>query len=268
MSGTRTIPDITSYDLLKTFAVLFMVVDHIGYYFLPDDNWTRMVGRLCVPIWFFLIGYANTRHIPFLLAAGAIFLVGMNMVVGLSIMPFNVLPTIIFARLALDKTMAFCLKSNTHLWVMSVFLLVAALPTYFISEYGTLGLILAMYGYMVRHRGTHNLITKDYVQNYMIFAAMAFLVMQEISFGFNIMQISICTLASFTVFFYLLNFDGKPLPSLNSNLSDIPRRLLHFCGHRTLEIYIAHLTLFKIAALMLGLKGYELFHLKILPLDF
>ncbi len=267
MAHIRPQFDITPYDLVKTFAVLCMVIDHVGYYFFPDDNWTRVVGRMCVPIWFFLIGYANTRQIPFLLWAGAIFLVGMNAVVGPSLIPFNVLPTLIFARLALDKTMDYCLKSDVRLWGMSALLLITALPTYFISEYGTLGLILTMFGYMVRHRGIHEKITKDYVQNFMVFAAISFLIMQEISFGFNIIQLSLCTIGSFAIFLYLLSFDGKPIPALNSKIPPIWHNFLHFCGRHTLEIYIIHVTIFKIAALLLGMAGYGLFQLKILPLD-
>ncbi len=42
--------DLTSYDLLKTLAVILMIIDHVGHHFFPDEMWFRVVGRLCVPI--------------------------------------------------------------------------------------------------------------------------------------------------------------------------------------------------------------------------
>ena len=59
---TKTLSSyLTSYDLLKTLALVLMVIDHIGYFFYPEEMWWRVLGRLSVPIWFFLIGYANAR---------------------------------------------------------------------------------------------------------------------------------------------------------------------------------------------------------------
>ncbi len=33
---------LTAYDLLKTLAIILMVVDHIGAYFFPDQMWWRV----------------------------------------------------------------------------------------------------------------------------------------------------------------------------------------------------------------------------------
>ena len=40
--------ELTSYDFLKTFAVVFMVIDHAGFFFFPDNDWMRVAGRLSV----------------------------------------------------------------------------------------------------------------------------------------------------------------------------------------------------------------------------
>ena len=73
---TKNLPrDLTSYDFLKAVAVLLMVIDHVGFYFYPDQQWFRVFGRLCVPIWFFLIGYARSRDLSLYLWGGMILLV-------------------------------------------------------------------------------------------------------------------------------------------------------------------------------------------------
>jgi hypothetical protein len=47
-------------------------VDHYGYFYHPDDMGWRLVGRTASPIFFFLIGFARTRTVPWTwLAFGA-----------------------------------------------------------------------------------------------------------------------------------------------------------------------------------------------------
>jgi surface polysaccharide O-acyltransferase-like enzyme len=51
-------------DWLKTAAIILVVVDHIGYFFIEHDQWWSVFGRLAAPVFFFLIGYAQTRTVP------------------------------------------------------------------------------------------------------------------------------------------------------------------------------------------------------------
>ena len=60
---TRNAVDNT--DWLKTLAIILVVVDHIGYFFIDDNEWWSVFGRLAAPSFFFLIGYAETRVVPF-----------------------------------------------------------------------------------------------------------------------------------------------------------------------------------------------------------
>ena len=49
---------VDSHDLLKVVATFFMLIDHLGAYILPDDQFLRVLGRVAAPLFFFLIGYA------------------------------------------------------------------------------------------------------------------------------------------------------------------------------------------------------------------
>ena len=82
--GAKTLSrNITSYDMLKTAAVVLMIIDHIGYFFFPEMPIFRALGRLCVPIWMFLVGYARTREISRELWIGGVILAVSKMAVGL-----------------------------------------------------------------------------------------------------------------------------------------------------------------------------------------
>jgi TraX protein len=52
-------------DWLKTAAIILVAVDHFGHFFVEDDRWWSAFGRLAAPTFFFLMGYAQTRTVPF-----------------------------------------------------------------------------------------------------------------------------------------------------------------------------------------------------------
>lgn len=51
-------------SMLKIFAMLFMVVDHIGAIIYPELMWIRILGRVSFPIFAFFVaeGYVHTRN--------------------------------------------------------------------------------------------------------------------------------------------------------------------------------------------------------------
>jgi len=51
-----------------------MVIDHVGYYLLDDNPWFRMLGRICAPMLYFLIGYVNKLRINYFLIGYGILL--------------------------------------------------------------------------------------------------------------------------------------------------------------------------------------------------
>lgn len=55
---------IDNTDWLKTAAIILVLVDHFGYFFMEDDLWWSVLGRLAAPTFFFLIGYARTHSLP------------------------------------------------------------------------------------------------------------------------------------------------------------------------------------------------------------
>ena len=55
---------VTTTDAWKLFAITFVLIDHYGYYFDPDEIWWRLFGRVASPVFFFFIGFARTRRVP------------------------------------------------------------------------------------------------------------------------------------------------------------------------------------------------------------
>jgi hypothetical protein len=55
---------VTTTDVLKFVGVAAFLVDHYGLCFDPGQAWWRLVGRVAAPIFFFLIGFARARSVP------------------------------------------------------------------------------------------------------------------------------------------------------------------------------------------------------------
>jgi TraX protein len=63
--STHTPHTVDNTDWLKAAAIILVAVDHIGYFFIEDAQWWSVFGRLAAPAFFFLLGFAQTRTVPF-----------------------------------------------------------------------------------------------------------------------------------------------------------------------------------------------------------
>ena len=109
---------VTSYDILKTIAVVLVILDHVGFYVLPEVEFLRVLGRLCVPIWFFLIGFANTREISKDLCAGVLVLTISSLIMGGSVFPITILLSFIIIRLVLNYVVEYGFKSKENFIIL------------------------------------------------------------------------------------------------------------------------------------------------------
>lgn len=258
--------EITSYDLLKTFAVLTMIVDHIGYYFYPDTEWLRIVGRLSAPVWFFLIGYANSRDLGPRLWWGMLILVVANVITGQAVLPLNILGTMIFLRLVIDTVMDRSLRDYEILFALTAVSFFLILPSSFLWEYGTASLFFAMYGWFVRHPDRVRYPRKYVVQAFIAISGTAYLAYQSLLFGLDRTQIAILAALGAAGCFFLYRFRPATYPALTATLPGPLTRMIRFMGRRTLEIYVLHLVLFKFAALTITHdERFEWFKLALFP---
>jgi len=138
------------WDALKILALLLMFADHAGAYFYMKENWLRSIGRGAAPIFLFLAGYASSYRFNWEIFILACAMTVSNWFQGFYFSPLNILFTILMCRAVLgwmDKRG----KVITKPWEWLVALCFFAIPTNFLFEYGTLGFLIALYGYM-KHR--------------------------------------------------------------------------------------------------------------------
>ena len=156
-----------SGNQLKLIAMLTMTLDHIGLYLLPQVQWLRILGRLSLPIYAYMIAegcrYTHSRKGYF---ARIAFLAAICQ--GVYFLAMGSLYQCILVTFCLSIGMIFCLdamrRSNTWisrgLFVLAVWgagfvceILPALLPgTDFAVDYGFFGALLPVLAYWGKDR--------------------------------------------------------------------------------------------------------------------
>ncbi len=250
--------DLTSYDFLKSLVVLTMVIDHIGVFFFPEQMGWRVVGRLSLPIWMFLIGCSNSRDITPMLYWGAVVLFVSDIVFGQGIFPLNILVTIMLVRVLIDYVIQFTLSSFQNMFLGVLALAILVFPTLFMFEYGTQALLFAMFGYMVRNQKKIGF-SNEAILVFMFVALFVYAAFQKITIGFDTIEFYTMAAGALLVNLVLSGFEPKLYPDLSKRLPTFLIELLKLTGRHTLEIYVIHLVLFKAAAFWLFPERFGLF---------
>ena len=269
LTGKELPKALTSYDVLKSLAIILMIIDHFGLHFYPDEMWFRTIGRLCVPIWFFLIGYANTITVPKTFWLAALIVTASALVSGQFLLPLNIMFTIMIVRYLRQKGVMNCLNSAEALRGMFFIILLLALPSSIIVEYGTTALFFAIIGYIVRHRETVNEAIKPaYTRLFAVLSFLTFFILQGLNMPYLHYDQALFLLFGFT-FVGIGLWLFKPLVFVDAPkymaLSLI--RILQFLGRRTLEIYVVHIVIFRAIAMVLDPEGYGFMDWDIVPMS-
>lgn len=250
---------LTSYDLLKTVAIILTVVDHVGHFFYPEEMWFRTIGRLCLPLWFFLIGYANTTQVPKSFWVGGIILVISSLVAGQYLLPLNILFTMAFLRIYRAGVLRHSLASPEALRGMFLILFFLGFPTAILMEYGALAMLMVLVGFMARRKDeVYEIIPKKFVLLYVFATFVAF---------FMVLGGSMPTLSEMQALVIIVGFavtgvvlwHFRPVTYDHADKFMAPSiiKILQFTGRKTLEIYVVHLLVFRGVAMYLYPEKYE-----------
>jgi TraX protein len=268
MSNVAT-RNLTTLDLFKAFAVITMIIDHLGFCFFVESLtdpmgdpyvWFRTIGRLCVPIWFFLVGYANSRDVSPPIWIGAFILLAYHFVSGMYIFPLNVLFTIIFIRLIIDRFAVFAFRNWENLAFVFFVCTLLFYHTGLLTEYGSVGLVLALAGFAARHKGKdYGLLDHKHLPAVMFWASvMIFGFAQWVFFLLDKGQITFVLVGTAILMQLLMKLKIDEYPRLTSSLGPNITAVLQIMGRRTLEIYVIHLLVFLTIS-WLGGYGYPIY---------
>jgi len=238
---------VTTTDVLKFVGVVTLLIDHYGLFYHPDETTWRLVGRTAAPIFFFLIGFARTRAVPWTWFAfgAAITVMNYGSFGGWRNTTINILFNFALLRVAvLPLVERHVLLRPIPLAMLSVGCVLLIPATDETLEYSTEGWLWAFFG--LAHRAAFEKRSAQIVWTRAGLAAITALayIRREIhDYGFDLLQSTVLVILVGTLVLSLMRFRRAALTwQPPSPLAAV----LRFCGRYSLEIY--GLTLFSMQA--------------------
>ena len=234
----------TSLDAMKFFDIVYMTAVLLGCFFFPAMFWWRAFGRITFPVWFFLVGYSRSRTLSAELWLYAGLLIIVHPFIGFPIFPLNALATIIICRLVLNLCTDYNLLPN-RLPELIAGCILASLVTMFFFEYGSIALLYAFLGRMVREKEAR------YFRPLVVASYLSFILWMEVLYIFNTAQQVYVVLGTAWVVEWLSRCPNKMIwPDWTDSGY---KKIIAVLSRNTLPYYFYHRIIFQIlAALLLG----------------
>lgn len=216
-----------AYDFLMVVAIIFMIVDHVGLFFLTDIESLRIVGRVAAPLFLFLAGYGNSYVKPSYVFYGFIltYLIGDY--------PLDILITFFLLSLFYQYLIRFLSNFVSIIIVFYLSIIMSFLSLYL--SYGFFALLFFMAGKSLYN---NNLI---YSFVYLFSAFIVYFAFYYLFFYYNDIIFIISSIFLSLVFGYFYN-DVLTIKRKSNNY--------YFCliSRYSLQIYIVHIAAFSLLA--------------------
>lgn len=215
-------------DLLKCFAILAMIVDHIGLYIFPENSAMRLLGRCAMPIFCFFAGY-NFNGLPKL----KIFIWGVGLYIITTCLLRKFTPTNILISIFLGQCYLYLCRNklqNIHISYVHLFMLwLLSIVTINFFDYGTLVIAVMMLGFIASKHS-------EYLKIAILFSiALPMLSSTFLIFNFTGLYIHVLIFLAILEYFImtLIKFDKKILLNIN------------IISRNSLYIYVVHLIILQ-----------------------
>jgi len=253
-SSAKTLP-VDNTDWLKTVAIIAVAIGHFGHFFMEDDHWWAVFGRVAAPAFFFFQGYSKSRTIPLnWIWLGVILTLLNSWNADWTWVAPNILLSYVLIRLAHPYVQSFI---QDHGWVavaLVVSSLLAVLPLVGeIVDYGAEGWLWALFG-LCHRRYVRSAVTtmqvasppaREMKENVGLtrlvvccVAAVVYIWQEQKEFMFSPIQLAVVILLVGVMSLGLCLFVRGQSP-IQPPESVAP--VLHFIGRHTLEIYAIQL---------------------------
>jgi hypothetical protein len=237
---------VTSTDLWKTLGLALILLDHWAYYIQPDQDWMHALGRGALPIFFFLIGFARTRAVPWFWIATGVALTGLDWWHAggdVNDVTLNILLSFALLRWAMPWVERHVVGSAWRLAALVVLLLGLSFPADMVIDYGASGWLLALVGLLHRRAleaGPDKPRDPAWLARRAVgaIATLLFVANEIHDYGLGTVDAFIAAGYIIVVIVLVLRFRrielAWPIPP-------VAGAVLRFCGRHSLEIYVAQI---------------------------
>jgi hypothetical protein len=243
-------------DWLKAAAIISTAVGHVGYFFINEDYWWSVFGRLAAPILFFFLGYGQTRAVPlYWIWLGVILTLLESWNADWSWVAPNILLSFALIRIARPYVQILLQSGGWAAFTLLVCALIAVLPLAAkIVDYGAEGWLWALFGLCQRRyvearsgvgagapsQSTHRMTETAALMRLLVclIAAVVYVWQEQEEFSFPQIHLAVFVVVTGAASISLCLFRRGPSciqpPKMMAGV-------LRFVGRHTLEIYAVQL---------------------------
>jgi hypothetical protein len=228
-----------TYDLMKVFAIVTMMIDHFGLFGFGRSIMWRLVGRASAPCFYFLVGCSNSYVVKPKMIFWAIVLGFVSYCYGLIIPLNNSLNAIIMCKIILLYVPFGKFPSWALLPIQAA--LIAANP--YVGpyvEYGTISLLHAVGGMLVINKHWHRFIWIPATCIYHCYRCKPFYTWRR---HHNDYPIGYATFTILTIVFVM--FKMHVFGPYRTRTLAILAVIIRWISVHSLEIYVLHLIAYK-----------------------
>jgi hypothetical protein len=236
---------LNNYDFLKFLAIISMIIDHIGMFFLPEQQWLRGIGRLAFPIFLFLVGYSEKYKFSLELLILGILLTIFKQNLDFLSHEANIIFTIFLTRLLFKPLVKFKIFEK-YQYEFITFNILIFIPSVLLFEYGSLAFLLAYLGHLSKNKININI----YGKNLAFILLFNFLVQTSLFDNANIYFFSFFLLASIALAYLLYTFCLQKFSTKNTVFD----KIVFIFSRNAILIYTFHFVLFAITSALLAIQ--------------
>ncbi len=218
------------YDTLKSLAIIAMIIDHTGSYFLTQTEALRVIGRISAPIFFFLVGYSKSTKIDQNILIYAILLQVTYIIFD---QPRQLILNILFIILILRYCNRFFKYLNPlNLVIIFIIAMTLNLSARQYFEYGTISLMFSILGYYIREQKD-----TDLIYPLAILIMVFHICFQEHLFRFSIELFFTMIIILLSLVIVFVNFN---------KIKHKPYKTISYLAKYALPIYFIHKATFEV----------------------
>ncbi len=234
---------INTHDVIKAIAMLSMISDHLGAYFLRDMPYLRLFGEIAAPMYFFVAGLHVTKIRYDFLLLGIVITYVTYLTFGF--VYFNILVSFFIIRVVMILLEKYL--NPTLLMLLIPILLATNIPVKNNMEYGNVGLCFALSALFMEKNLKFGKIGALVTLLYQIilvifFRPRGYNVLRDINYGDYLPLIFMLLCYLIPIYFFAF-YKNKEY-----NLPIVLKEGTYVFSRFSLEIYVYHLILFKLFA--------------------
>lgn len=236
--------NLTAYDLFALTVVAMLLGHFVAFLYNNEFVWLRIPDRILLPVFLISAGFNSAKKPSktMWIAAFGITLLCLSL---FGVFRFFAPAVILLTQLFIEPVMTFLTASWIRLWSMSLFLILTCYHAQVLFDFGTMGFIFAMAGWLNVNRGV---VSHEVVRpwEFFIFTYVAYSIFVRFELQFDLLQSIVFQVGLAFVMWLLIDFRTLLLNSIRRKPRDYIEKFCFFLGHKSMLIYLLQQPVFMI----------------------